>query len=317
VTRRTLLIIRLGVFLAACAFLYLRFREEPLDGLWAQLHANAQHPPTKGLALLLVLMFANWGLEAWKWKWLVAPIVRVPFGRAFVATLAGTTVGLFTPNRVGEFVGRVLFLAPEHRVAASMATILGSIAQFVVTLTVGLLFALPFHRRLSIPDLWYYPTLTLGTVVALSVFVFYFKPELLRRLIALIPGAQRFGKELDLLAGYTQRRLMVALMLSAVRYVVFTAQFVLALELFSEGLVLEAVSAVPVIFLLTTLAPTMLLTELGVRGSVATVVLYGRVATGVLLASTVIWLVNLVIPAIIGSLILLIARIRTSDRSGR
>lgn len=71
--------------------------------------------------------------------------------------------------------------------------------------------------------------------------------------------------------------------------------------------------AVPVIYLVSTLVPTVLLTELGVRGSAAVgfLVPLGGQAPQVLLATFLVWAVNLVLPAVAGSIILLLARIRT------
>jgi len=98
------------------------------------------------------------------------------------------------------------------------------------------------------------------------------------------------------------------------RYVVFTVQFVLMLLAFDAGLRLgDALLAVPLIYLVTTLVPTVMLTELGVRGSVSLAVLgaLGGVASGILLAAFTVWLVNLVLPAVAGSVVLLVVRIRT------
>ncbi|MCB0771783.1 MAG: hypothetical protein KDB93_00205, partial [Flavobacteriales bacterium] len=75
----------------------------------------------------------------------------------------------------------------------------------------------------------------------------------------------------------------------------------------------QALMTVPVVYLVSTLIPTMLLSELGVRGSVAVAMFapLGGPAAMVLLASFGLWLVNLALPALAGALILLVARIRT------
>ena len=73
---------------------------------------------------------------------------------------------------------------------------------------------------------------------------------------------------------------------------------------------------VPLIYLITTLIPSAMLTELGVRGSVAVAVLspLGGEAALVLLATTCLWLINVAMPASAGSLILLVARIRIRNK---
>src|SRR5690606_16834411 len=131
-TRRTLLLLRWGIFLAACAFLYVRLfvYESTYTGL-AGLRSVGEGATVWFWGGMLALAVLNWGMEAVKWRWLVAHLGSMSLLRAFAATLAGTTIGTITPNRTGEFMGRVLFLAPGHRWQGGFATLLGSIAQFL------------------------------------------------------------------------------------------------------------------------------------------------------------------------------------------
>ena len=58
------------------------------------------------------------------------------------------------------------------------------------------------------------------------------------------------------------------------------------------------------IFLFMTLTPTIALTEIGIRGSIAVLVLgiFSNNIIGILSSTVVLWIINLIIPAIIGSL---------------
>jgi hypothetical protein len=68
---------------------------------------------------------------------------------------------------------------------------------------------------------------------------------------------------------------------------------------------------IPVIFFLISMVPTVTLAELGIRGAVSvfvishyferTGVLTDETAAGIFVASTFIWLINLVIPALLGT----------------
>lgn len=89
------------------------------------------------LGTVLVLMLINWGIEAVKWQRLVRSVDRLSFGRAFMATIAGTSVGLVTVNRTGDFLGRIL-LDTGCADQGSFVAALGSIAQFVVTIDLRL-----------------------------------------------------------------------------------------------------------------------------------------------------------------------------------
>ncbi|MBK7946332.1 MAG: flippase-like domain-containing protein [Flavobacteriales bacterium] len=109
-SRRTLLLLRWGVFLLACLFLYVRLSRQQGDLDSAAMFQALREPRTLlVIAVACVLMLLNWGLESRKWRILVSDVERISRWRAFMATLAGTPIGLITPNRVGEFVGRVLF----------------------------------------------------------------------------------------------------------------------------------------------------------------------------------------------------------------
>ena len=272
--------------------------------------------PGSVLVLVFVLMLLNWGLEAWKWKLLVARVEPLSFRSAFKATIAGTAIGLITPNRVGEFAGRVLFLAPADRIRGSFATILGSIAQFVVTLVIGSVM-LPFAQLPAGPA----PTAAVivglsWTMVLLSVaaLVFYFDPRLLRASFVALPLVHRYAPTSAVLEEFSRNELVRALLISGVRYAVFTAQFVLLLSAVPGIDLWHTALGVPVVYLITTLVPTVMLTELGVRGSVAVAILASdAVDPGlVLLASLLLWVINLALPAIAGSTVLLLARIRST-----
>jgi uncharacterized membrane protein YbhN (UPF0104 family) len=318
--RTLLLVFRWGIFLLACGFLYSQVQADKgtraLDALQAL--------PGDGRAMLLValvglLVFVNWGIEALKWRLLVTHLQAITFGRAFIATVAGTSIGLITPNRTGEFVGRVLFLDPEHRFAGAFATALGSIAQFVVTLVAGglaLVLLMALGHALPWPAGWYSSALvSLTALVSAGALVLYLFPGLLRHLLLLVPLLQRLKKASSVLDTYARRELLAVLGLSVLRYAVFTTQFVLLCVAFHVGTsVGTAMLAIPVVYLVSTLVPTVLLTELGVRGSAAVAFFapLGGDEGAVLLATTLLWLLNLVLPAAAGSVLLVTARIRTA-----
>jgi uncharacterized membrane protein len=154
----------------------------------------------------------------------------------------------------------------------------------------------------------------LTVTCALIAIVFYSDPGLLLRIVIRIPYADRWHGDLAILERYSGRQLRSVLLMSLARYLVFTGQFVLLLVMFADGpKLMDAILAVPVILLVSTLIPTVLLTELGVRGSVALAVLVpaGAAEATILISTFTIWLINLMLPALAGSIILISARINT------
>jgi uncharacterized membrane protein YbhN (UPF0104 family) len=57
--------------------------------------------------LVIVLMFVNWSLEALKWKISVQSVQPVSFFRSLKAIFSGVSFSVTTPNRTGEYLGRV------------------------------------------------------------------------------------------------------------------------------------------------------------------------------------------------------------------
>ena len=62
---------------------------------------------------LLALVFVNWGFEAKKWQVLLKPLQPINFFTAFKSVLSGVTLSINTPNRIGEYGGRILYIRKE------------------------------------------------------------------------------------------------------------------------------------------------------------------------------------------------------------
>jgi hypothetical protein len=314
VSRRTLFLVRWCVFVLAFGFLFARLREGPGWGAFSAVDRRDLLRPS--VAAALVLMLINWGLESRKWRLLVRGLEPITIARSFVATIAGTAIGIITPNRVGEFAGRVLFLAPEHRIAGAFATVVGSIAQFVVTVALGMLglIALALRATPDRGDPMVSAWIGLCALVAAASLLLYFNPQLLRAAVARMPLLKRWEREAAVLDRFSLPELRNVLLLSLARYGVFTAQFALLLHACAGLSPAESVSTIPAVFLIGTLIPTAMLTELGVRGSVALALFdSGGNDPGIVLATTLLWLVNIALPAIAGAMIMLLARIRAAE----
>jgi uncharacterized membrane protein YbhN (UPF0104 family) len=86
---------------------------------------------------VLVLMFVNWSLEAVKWKLLVHGIQPISFFKSFKAVLSGISFTLIAPNRMGEYLGRVMYMKDGNRLKTISMTVAGSISQLIITLLMG------------------------------------------------------------------------------------------------------------------------------------------------------------------------------------
>jgi hypothetical protein len=97
-------------------------------------------------------------------------------------------------------------------------------------------------------------------------------------------------------------------LVSGARYLVFLLQYLLIFKLC--GVRIDAptlMTLTAILFLILAIIPTLTLAELGIRGKVS-LFLFGMFSAntmGILAAAGGIWLLNLIIPACLGGLILL------------
>ncbi|MDX1906263.1 MAG: lysylphosphatidylglycerol synthase transmembrane domain-containing protein [Bacteroidia bacterium] len=258
------------------------------------------------IAAAALLLLPNLGLEALKWQTLMRryyPDIRL--GEAIQAVLAGMATGIFTPNRVGEYVGRMLYLHPGNRTEAGVYTFINRYAQLMPTLTGGAIALVWLIQTYGV-----FPGVSAGRLQGLAILTIVLSG--VAGLTSLLVGYWfRHNQETDsrwhrifTALGHLDVSLsLVALALSTLRYGVFSAQYVLLLYAFGYGGPLPlALACVGLVFLIKTGIPSISLAELGIRESVALAVMVplGLSVPVVLGATFVLYLLNLALPALIG-----------------
>jgi hypothetical protein len=123
-----------------------------------------------------------------------------------------------------------------------------------------------------------------------------------------IPKTGRFMQYLVIIERLPVRFLLRVAFLSVLRYIVFVIQYILLLQLFNVEIdAWQAFWLISVLYVVLAVTPTITLAELGIRGQVS-LVLFGMVSSnslGIEVAATAIWVINLVLPALAGSLLFL------------
>jgi hypothetical protein len=268
--------------------------------------------------LVILLMLANWSCEALKWRVLVGHIQRISFLTAFKAILSGLSVSLAmnTPNGSGEYIGRILYVKEGNRIRAITLTFVGSISQLIVTMLVGTigLFLLrdrfynvtpnDIHLSSSLIDTTAYGSIALTT----ALIAVYFEISWLTKLLERIPFVARYSYFIKKLEDFRWQELLKVLLISMLRYSVFVAQYLLLLQVFNVDIhIITAFWLITIMFLALAIVPTIALAELGVRGKIS-IFLFGVFSAntlGIVLTASTIWLINLVVPALAGSLFIL------------
>jgi len=268
------------------------------------------------LWLVLLLMPVNWGIEARKWQLAMRPDGGIDFRNACKAVFTGTTMASFTPNRMGEYLGRILYVKEGRRIAAISLTMVCSAAQLLITLVAGacgLIWLFPLLHHGRVPDGRGLEGGLPATLAVTAVFLFglgalYFCIPRLTRWLAGFPRVRKFGAFIKVLENFDPNILLKILFLSFVRYIVFVVQYSLVFPVFSVSLGFgQVLGGMSVVFLIMAIVPTFtFLTELGLRwgASIRVLELFSANTVGIFAASFAIWLINLIIPALIGSLLI-------------
>jgi len=314
-------LIRIGILLFTLYYLYEQlFNKHNLQEFVKDLHSVTRY---KGfwilLGLVLLLLPINLLLESYKWQKLMAKMEKISLMQAFKAVSAGISVSMFMPNRVGDYLGRVFILKKADRVQATLATVLGSAAQLLSTLLFGaaaIIIFLPRWMDISISiNRWAYAGLVFGIVMLASGMVFaYLNFSAFTWILQKLSGRayDKIAHYAIVFSWYNVKELLLVLLISLLRYLVFSFQFYILLRIFQIPIdYYHAMVLIGLIYLIMTIIPTIALSEVGVRGSASLYVFswYFGVAAmtenlnqQIVTASTALWFINLGFPALLGVL---------------
>lgn len=298
--------VKLLIALAALWFIYVRVIEKENAGdWWTGAGKSLRDSDHFGWFLLvLLLMFVNWSIEAFKWKLIMQRLERISFIRSLEAIFSGITISFFTPNRIGEYAGRVFHLEKADRIEATLLTVLENFSQLVITLIVGAIASVLYLQVYStIPAYLENAIIALLMTVSTGALLFYFNASFLEAVFRKLKLPESWKSYLKVFSLYSNTELIRVLLLALLRYIVFSGQFYILLWIFGIDLSYSAaMTLIAVTYLVMSVFPTFALTELGVRGAVATF-FFASVTdnlSGVINASFSLWLINLAAPALLG-----------------
>lgn len=275
------------------------------------------------LLIVFVLMLINWSIEAYKWRYLIKKIENISFFKAITAILAGLSVSTFTPNRIGEFLGRVFILNKTNPWKAIFISTLCSMSQLLITLFVGSVSLIVYIFKYIIllnflPDYILYLFVLVLIVINLILISLFFNVSFISKfIIHFIPNRWRkIRNYFKVFSFFSFKELRNALIMSLSRYFVFSFQFFLLLKFFGLPIsFIEGVFLISLIYFIISAIPSIALAELGIRGSVAVGVFSYYFNTSlnlnynfnfeVIASTSVLWIINLAIPAFIGNVFVL------------
>ncbi len=266
------------------------------------------------MIVALFLMPFNWGIESYKWKLVTTQIEGIPYKIALKSVFSGICVGNITPGRAMEFLAKIYFFKPKNRPDVTVLHFINGMFQMLITVTVGLMavsFKLSQTNKAS--NFIYY--VIIGGIFLILFFCWAilnvsFIQNKLKRL--------KWFKINETAQIHFSKSLIIQLIsLSILRYLVFTSQFLILFNALSpQNNLLETFMSIAAYFMLTSLIPMVSFIEPAIRAAIALFVFNtGDNTVYVVLSSTFVWLINVVVPSIIGYIIIL--REKIDFRSAR
>ena len=271
------------------------------------------------LFTLVGLMIFNWLIEALKWKFIIKKVYSISILKSYMAILAGLSFSMFTPNRIGEFAGRVILLDTTKKLRIILLTIVGSFSQTLTTLIFGMAGLLYFLQKFY--KLSYYTWLSLvflGVVLVVVLLLIYLNISIFHSWIRQKGLFKKLIKYTRVLKILDLKSLVKVMGYSVFRYLVFTVQYLLLLHIFEIPFALfDGFMIISAIFLAQMALPLVAILEVFKRGAIAIGLLsflpfYANASATdqgvwdlkIISAAAGLWLVNLMLPSIAGALVI-------------
>jgi len=300
------LLIKLAIVAMACWFIVTKVNNQKnLHEFNALLDGVEDWVVRATLAVIVIMMFMNWAIEVIKWKYLSRRIEEISWWKAVQSVFCGLTWAIFTPNRIGEYGGRIMLLKAQNRATGAVAMGVGLFAQLVLTSVFGALSIAWFIcTYLSTPDAVKFAIWLLGIIYAAAFLVLYFNVHWVDNLVGRLRFLRKIKPFFSVLEDFSTRELANVLFLSLARFVIFTSQYMVLMLVFLPSMPFAAmVLMIFILFFIQSAVPSLDIFDFSVRSFVASN-LYSYITTqeiAVMAIVSCIWFVNLILPAVLGS----------------
>jgi uncharacterized protein (TIRG00374 family) len=260
--------------------------------------------------LTLILLLPNVYIQYFKWNYLLKLIKpRATFFESISSLLAGFTFGFITPGRLGEF-GRAFFVKDCPWIKVVGLAVIDKLYSVTIVILLGaggMLFVL----NLLLHHFFIFLPIFIFTLVALTLMLYLvFHPDFIRSFLYNINIMLPFRKKIKLLISsldnFHKPQALTLLGLSLLFYTIFFTQFYLLTLAFEWITPWDAFVAISSTLLVKSLLPISL-GDLGVRESAAVFFFsqVGVLKTTAFNASIMLFLINILIPSLVGLILIL------------
>lgn len=257
------------------------------------------------LFLVLCLMPVNWGIESYKWKSITTQIESVSYSTALKSVFSGICVGNIAPGRAMEFLAKIFYFKEENRPGITILHFINGMFQMLITVTVGII-SIALKLQHSESSSFIYAVLIGGFCMILFFCWAIFNVSYIQQKLKFIKWFRKFESSHKI--KFSSKLIFKLISLSIIRYLVFTTQFYLIYNALSpQNDIISIFISIAAYFMLTSLIPMISIIEPAIRAAIALFVFNntGDNTVIVILSSTFVWIINVIVPSIIGYIIIL------------
>jgi hypothetical protein len=241
------------------------------------------------LFLVLCLSFINRFLEILKWQNLVSFIKPITVGEASKQVLGALTAGIFTPNGLGEYAGKALFFEKIKTKKVIFLNLICNGIQLILTVffgTIGLMFL----------GYWFW-----ASVIIITVFGFWVLAYQSKKIKIKGYSLEKLNTKINEIPALIHRK---NIFLAVLRYLTFSHQTYALLLIFGvEFPYFTLMATIVTVYFLASALPSFQFLDFAVKGSIGAF-FFGLLGVNewiVVLTTTIMWLLNVVVPVVLGS----------------
>ena len=254
------------------------------------------------LAIILLLMPLNVVAEAGKWRLLLRKTEPMTIWGAQRQVYYGYVGAFITPYHAGDYPARAMLLKDKSNFSAAIGLgLVGTVALLVVELIFG------------IPATWlfvsYHPAIPLqyfAVAFIVLVLLLSFLPHLVRYL-SRREWQNTQMRQLSLALSHMSYPLfMKTIAWSMLRYMIWALQLALTLHFCGVDLTpVQYMIAIPFYYMVVAVFPSLPAANIAIRGSWSLIIfgVFSQNAAGIALAVALIWIINTVLPMLVGSIL--------------
>jgi uncharacterized membrane protein YbhN (UPF0104 family) len=247
-----------------------------------------------------ILLFFNIGIRTYKWHVMLNSVKNMPtYSEAFGSLMLGISLGSFTPAEIGEYAGRALHIANAKRSHLVGLALLDKAQIFIITCVFGLtsLLFLTLHS--------YFLSVSISICVLLPLLYLFFNMRLIASVGHFLNTSlfkrSLIAKILDGFTLLTRKQVFASFWLTILFHCVVVLQMFFLINAFNGITLYHAFIGTSIMMFVKSFFPISF-GDLGVReaSSIFIFSIYGIPDAASLNASLLLFVINILIPSLIG-----------------